>query len=59
MQITVIIIVSGTIYLSKQVTVVCETRDWEHAQELRKTLLEQYKWVVFSDTPLALSIESS
>lgn len=40
-----------------QVKVVCETRDWEHAQELRSVLLDNYRFVVFNDTPLALSSE--
>lgn len=40
-----------------QVKVVCETRDWEHAKELRTVLLSNYKYVVFNDTPLAISNE--
>lgn len=40
-----------------QVKVVCETRDWEHAQELRADLLANYRDVVFNDIPLALSSE--
>lgn len=43
--------------ISLQVKVVCETRDWEHAQELRSVLLENYRHVVFNDIPLALSSE--
>lgn len=35
----------------------CETRDWEHAQELRGVLLANYRYVYFNDTPLALSSE--
>lgn len=37
-----------------QVKIVCETRDWEHAQELRKVLLKNYRKVVFNDLPLAI-----
>lgn len=43
--------------ISLQVKVVCETRDWEHAQELRSDLLANYRDVVFNDIPLALSSE--
>lgn len=38
-----------------QVKIVCETRDWEHAQELRSVLAGKYQDVIFSDIPLALS----
>lgn len=32
-----------------QVKVVCETRDWEHAQDLRSALLKKYHNTVFDD----------
>lgn len=38
-----------------QVKIICETRDWEHSQELRNVLTEKYQNVVFSDIPLAIS----
>ncbi|XP_031619975.1 uncharacterized protein LOC116338699 [Contarinia nasturtii] len=44
---------------SVEVKVVCETRDWAHAQELRSVLHENYRFVVFNDTPLALSSETA
>lgn len=36
------------------VKVVCETRDWEHSEEMRKALLEKYEKVEFNDVPLAI-----
>lgn len=39
---------------SVSVKVVCETRDWEHSQEMRKALHEKYKKVEFNDVPLAI-----
>jgi threonine dehydratase len=38
-----------------EVKVVCETRDWKHAQELRRVLQSNYSNVVFSDTPMAIT----
>lgn len=46
-------------FFNFQVKVVCETRDWEHAKELRSTLSKKYRDVVFNDTPLAISAEIS
>jgi threonine dehydratase len=43
------------LYFIQKVKVVCETRDWMHAEELRKLLLANYSYVVFSDTPKAIS----
>lgn len=40
---------------SVQVKVVCETRDWEHAEQLRKELMKNYTNIVFSDLPLAIT----
>jgi len=40
---------------SVEVKVVCETRDWEHSEELRKVLLSNYENVTFNDTPVAIS----
>lgn len=40
---------------SVDVKVVCETRDWEHSEELRKALDENYSRVVFNDVPMALT----
>lgn len=40
---------------SVDVKVVCETRDWEHSEELRRTLLEKYKRVSFNDLPMAIT----
>ena len=42
---------------SVEVKVICETRDWEHAQLMRKVLNEKYFNVIFNDLPMA--IESS
>lgn len=42
------------IYIKFQVKVVCETRDWEHSVELRKTLKERYAQVRFIDSPMAI-----
>lgn len=39
-----------------QVKIVCETRDWEHSEELKKILTENYKNVKFADAPLAINI---
>lgn len=36
------------------VKVVCETRDWEHSEEMRKALQDKYKRVEFNDVPLAI-----
>ena len=40
---------------SVEVKVVCETRDWEHSEELRKALTRKYAHVTFIDAPLAIS----
>lgn len=40
---------------SVDVKVVCETRDWEHSEELRRVLSEEYNKVVFTDVPLAIN----
>lgn len=40
-----------------QIRVVCETRDWEHAQVLRNALYENYNDIIFSDTQLAISCD--
>jgi threonine dehydratase len=37
------------------VKVVCETRDWEHSELLRKTLHDNLYDVVFNDVPLAIT----
>lgn len=42
---------------SVEVKVVCETRDWEHSQELRAVLAKTYRQVAFNDVPLAINIE--
>lgn len=55
----VICLFNGTFNGRLQVKVVCETRDWEHAKELRAALLKKYRDVVFNDTPLALSGETT
>jgi threonine dehydratase len=39
---------------SVEVKVICETRDWEHAQQMRKVLNEKYSNVVFNDLPMAI-----
>jgi len=38
-----------------EVKVVCETRDWEHSQELKRALNAKYENVKFNDLPLAIS----
>lgn len=40
---------------SVEVKVVCETRDWEHAEELRTLLRRSYPNVVFKNARLAIS----
>lgn len=40
------------------VKVVCETRDWEHSEVMRKALLEKYEKVEFNDVPLAINKRS-
>ncbi|XP_052863075.1 L-threonine ammonia-lyase [Anopheles cruzii] len=38
-----------------EVKVICETRDWEHSQEMRKSLQTAYDKVQFYDMPMAIS----
>ncbi|XP_053694521.1 L-threonine ammonia-lyase [Sabethes cyaneus] len=39
---------------SVEVKVICETRDWNHSQEMRKMLQEIYTHVQFYDLPMAI-----
>ncbi|XP_026467860.1 uncharacterized protein LOC113371448 [Ctenocephalides felis] len=40
---------------SVEVKVVCETRDWNHSEELRKSLINNYTRVIFNDLPMAIT----
>nr|XP_029714117.1 uncharacterized protein LOC115258189 [Aedes albopictus] len=39
---------------SVEVKVICETRDWQHSQEMRKMLQETYQEVYFYEMPMAI-----